>query len=791
MAKAKSAATIKVQSQTKPSVVGGSATAKLSAAQKQAAIEAAAGIQAKVSPTLKTAATKEAAAAKAAESPITKPNVITRSGNTVFQNGKLVANYNDSAAADAAVASMQTATGKGAIIGDSAGKTYRSIYKPNRAPVGSPYSSKSARPELSQDTTTDTGSLTTPSVVTGDTSTDANGIYRPIIDSTPSAYGQKFGATTSSDVAIDSGYLTEKPAAARSLQDIRQEELAQAQAQIDATAALFNSEMQRLTQQGDAALSQTSAYAVGAGLAGSPFQSSLENKQKAENTQQYQALQAQRAADIVAVLDKAETNAQTIYQRGIENYRADVNTYIDERDKAKAAADADAKAKKDAAVSTLTTIAKSGYSIDELPKEQYQQLLTNSGMSDFEARATWAAASPEANATYTTQNGFIVGTYFDPHTGKPVVTTTPLPAELTDAVAPDIQNVSLADGSVVFYDAKNPYNVDGSLKTINYKGSDITDATVEDVAAPEIQKINGIDYQWDATTNSWVPAQVEGQTATNEVLVNNLQSKLDLIDSIANSAGKRGSVGAYGVSRWTPFSADKSAKADFFAGVQQLVSQDTLDQLIELKAAGGTLGALSEKELAMLQGAASKINTWILKDENGNPTGKIGISEKMFDAELAKIREATASALERAKGGSGDEIDNFLDNLDDPSFSSVGGDTNKAAVSKLATVAQPGTKGGQCGRFVNNYTGLGMGDSLASKLAKTDPSIKVGQPGDVFVSQYSWTGHTGFIESVKPRTDGTYDYTVLDSNYGLDEKVRRHVINSSKIVGYARVPLNV
>lgn len=76
---------------------------------------------------------------------------------------------------------------------------------------------------------------------------------------------------------------------------------------------------------------------------------------------------------------------------------------------------------------------------------------------------------------------------------------------------------------------------------------------------------------------------------------------------------------------------------------------------------------------------------------------------------------------------------------------SMGGN---GSAQKLATIPD-GLKGGQCGRFVNQLTGLGLGDSYQSKLSKMDPSIKTPEPGMVFVMNYGGAtaanGHTGFI----------------------------------------------
>ena len=116
-------------------------------------------------------------------------------------------------------------------------------------------------------------------------------------------------------------------------------------------------------------------------------------------------------------------------------------------------------------------------------------------------------------------------------------------------------------------------------------------------------------------------------------------------------------------------------------------------------------------------------------------------------------------------------------NLD---FNQVGGDTNQA-LSKIKTIPE-GSKEGQCGRFVNKFTGLGLGDSYQSKMAKMDPSIKKPAPGMVFVMPYKDTGHTGFIVGI----DGG-KAIVKDYNYDLTGKVKTHKIAISIMTGFARV----
>jgi len=264
-------------------------------------------------------------------------------------------------------------------------------------------------------------------------------------------------------------------------------------------------------------------------------------------------------------------------------------------------------------------------------------------------------------------------------------------------------------------------------------------------------------------------------------------------------------------SKWDSF----TGKAQNYVGsVEQLVSQETMDTLVNLKSQGGTLGALSDQERLMLQNAATKIGGWKI-EKDGKVVG-YDIDEDSFKKELERIQSLTETALRNATGWKYISTDDFMDNAADsevdlyeqletnypgledkdylelinealgygsPGFNNVGSDTNEALPEKAAK-ADVGDKGGQCGRFVNNATGLGLGDSYQSKMAKMDNSITEPEPGMVFVMPYKDTGHTGFVVAVN-KEKGTV--TVKDSNYSLDEKVKVHEIPISKISGLRRV----
>jgi hypothetical protein len=126
--------------------------------------------------------------------------------------------------------------------------------------------------------------------------------------------------------------------------------------------------------------------------------------------------------------------------------------------------------------------------------------------------------------------------------------------------------------------------------------------------------------------------------AGNELQNAYAEQSISTIDTLKNHKGLSKSVGVGGFARWTPFKVDvrTGEKSDFVAGVEQLTSQLTLDSLINAKARGATFGALSEGEMRVLSGAASKISSWASKNKTGEVT-HYNASEKSFKRELDTI----------------------------------------------------------------------------------------------------------------------------------------------------------
>lgn len=150
----------------------------------------------------------------------------------------------------------------------------------------------------------------------------------------------------------------------------------------------------------------------------------------------------------------------------------------------------------------------------------------------------------------------------------------------------------------------------------------------------------------------------EGNVAAQEEInkqataVSKLTEKTSLIDQIITSAGLDSRVGVG--SGDTTLSRTALGVKDFFTGdgqdfagkVKQLTSQETLDTLLALKQGGGTLGAVNEKEFSTLEGAATSINSWEVKDpETGLGIGQWNIDEESFKEELKRIKQAANNII--------------------------------------------------------------------------------------------------------------------------------------------------
>lgn len=123
-----------------------------------------------------------------------------------------------------------------------------------------------------------------------------------------------------------------------------------------------------------------------------------------------------------------------------------------------------------------------------------------------------------------------------------------------------------------------------------------------------------------------------------------------------------------------------------------------------------------------------------------------------------------------------------------------GGYINEFPQGSVSTFTRPdGSARSECGEWVNDLTGLGLANSFDDKMARMDSGINASnaQVGDVFVSPYDWTGHTGIINAITTGPDGRQMFTVSESNFSKNEDgvgmiTHNRQISADQIAGFAR-----
>lgn len=138
-------------------------------------------------------------------------------------------------------------------------------------------------------------------------------------------------------------------------------------------------------------------------------------------------------------------------------------------------------------------------------------------------------------------------------------------------------------------------------------------------------------------------ATVEEKAAADQALAVSMtaQSTVKLIEELLNDKqGLKTSVGVgpLGARDFNFFGAGTES-TQFRSKAKQLMSQETLNKLLELKAAGGTLGAISEKELDILANAATALGA--VFDDAGKATGRFKFKEDEFVTALETMRFAS------------------------------------------------------------------------------------------------------------------------------------------------------
>jgi hypothetical protein len=204
-------------------------------------------------------------------------------------------------------------------------------------------------------------------------------------------------------------------------------------------------------------------------------------------------------------------------------------------------------------------------------------------------------------------------------------------------------------------DSKSP---DAISKALSIAGKYQSDPLEKAIKRAQLDKLNQDISQSRVAFNLKSQGNVTGLDAKQQQIETrrlDVQDKINEIKRLKNHSGLGVVVGPNALfSRGGSIKSMTGETADFVGSVKQLTDQATLDTLLALKAAGGTLGAIAVKELEILQNSATKINNWEKKDKNGNGTGVWSIDEKSFKTELSRLETSYQRVIDALPGNATD-----------------------------------------------------------------------------------------------------------------------------------------
>ena len=175
------------------------------------------------------------------------------------------------------------------------------------------------------------------------------------------------------------------------------------------------------------------------------------------------------------------------------------------------------------------------------------------------------------------------------------------------------------------------------LKTEQFKSQNVTSDWLNMTQEQAMMKLDSDQYERSQEYNNLDPESKEQEIA-RQANIDASNNMISTIDSLLNNEdGLSSAVGPTGLQRLGFMNPQNVQK--FRADMQGLVSTMTLDTLKNLKQSGATLGAISEKELAILQNANTRLG--LIYDKNGMMTGESSLSESAFKSRLKEIQQAS------------------------------------------------------------------------------------------------------------------------------------------------------
>lgn len=234
-----------------------------------------------------------------------------------------------------------------------------------------------------------------------------------------------------------------------------------------------------------------------------------------------------------------------------------------------------------------------------------------------------------------------------------------------------------------------------------------------------------------------------------------------------------------------------AAMADLVSGLKIGQSVTVGDTTYSMLSYGdSSIGTESGKDGQFLWEKNNETGEVIVR-QFGEPTNK-AYEDKTIGNQIVRLYEDGTSKLvwdgDQPNGGyaSGGLINAF------PEGSVSTFTRNRGDIASTDYVETPEWWAAQCGAWVNDITGIGVGDSYTSKVELMDDSITAdnAQIGDVFIQPYGTTGHIGIING-KSIVDGKVVFTVSESNWkknsnGIGIITHTRQIAADQITGFAR-----
>lgn len=306
---------------------------------------------------------------------------------------------------------------------------------------------------------------------------------------------------------------------------IREQVRAENQARIDAINASYDvmTNEQKVVNREN--LGKTRAVDARSGLLGGDFGNAHMSNQEAANTQALRSIEVERGQQISAIYTKMDETAWNRIQA----------------EKAQAANDADGYASylakaQESANSTIETLGKSGYSIEDIKADspdRLQQLLDSSGMSELELAAKLNQYKPAAEKIdwkTDIKGNYLLAYGIDPKTGEMKYYSQELPK---DAVGNDVK---IVDGELwsVSPDGTSATKIGGSTKGdyqfVNgskYQSSGVFDKNTGNFE-PKAGKFG------DGVENPWGDQYDGGTTTPDGPYTSGVEEFDKLVDGIAN-----------------------------------------------------------------------------------------------------------------------------------------------------------------------------------------------------------------------------------------------------------------